>query len=99
MIKDKLTCKGVVTITAKDIDGNELWSRTKDNLVVDHGRTSVCHLLAGDTAGRSIAQLGYGTDNTAPTVADNSLTGPYTNAVVGFTYPSATWQAWSGSWQ
>ncbi|MDR0909369.1 MAG: hypothetical protein LBM77_06335 [Spirochaetaceae bacterium] len=58
------------------------------NLIVDGARLQMAHLIAGDTASRSINRISVGTNGNAPAVGDTAITGAFTKAVTGFTYPA-----------
>jgi len=59
-----------------------------NNLIVNDARDQMAHLIAGDTADRSIKQIGFGLSSTEPTVDDTSLTNPFLKDVDGFEYPT-----------
>jgi len=59
------------------------------NLVVTLGKTNVAKLLGGDAAGKKIEKVSVGTNSTAATVADNTITGAFTKAIDSVTYPDA----------
>jgi len=59
----------------------------ENNLIVDLARVQMAHLIAGDTTGRIIKQIGFGLSGTEPTVEDTSLTDPFIKNVDGFEYP------------
>jgi len=60
----------------------------ENNLIVNLAREQMAHLIAGDTANRSIQQIGFGLSGTEPTVDDISLTTPFVKDVDGFEYPA-----------
>lgn len=61
-----------------------------DNLIVTMGRTSVARLIGGDTSGRSIVNIGFGTNGTAANPADTALSGAYVKAIDSHSYPIST---------
>jgi hypothetical protein len=81
---------GTLHIKAYDDKGNFLWEETTKNLIVNDGKTQICHLLAADVANRSITTIGFGTNNTAPAAGDTALTGSFTKAIGAASYPTAT---------
>ena len=60
----------------------------ESNLIVNGARIQMAHLIAGDVTQRSINKISVGTNGNAPTVADTAITGAFTKAVDGFTYPA-----------
>jgi len=61
-----------------------------DNLIVTKGRESVVRLVAGDVSGRSIVNIGFGTNGTAANPADTALTGAFVKAIDSHSYPVST---------
>ena len=61
----------------------------EDNLVVDLARTALAHLLGGDVAQRSVTQIAFGSNGTAPASGNTLITNAYTKAVDAVTYPAA----------
>jgi hypothetical protein len=57
------------------------------NLVVNSAFFQMARLLAGDTAGRSVTKIGFGTNGTNPAVTDTTLADQYLRAVSGYEYP------------
>jgi hypothetical protein len=58
------------------------------NLIVNGARLQMARLIAGDVAQRSINRISVGTSGDTPTVADTTITGAFTKAVDGFSYPA-----------
>lgn len=58
------------------------------NLIVNAARVQMAHLIAGDTAERSIKFISFGTSGTAPQATDTAITNPYPKPVSGFSYPA-----------
>lgn len=78
MHKEGMKVKGYVVLHVKCVDTDEIVQTFEGaNLFLDLGRLDVVKLLGGDPAGVSITQFGVGTSNTAPTNADNALTGAF----------------------
>jgi hypothetical protein len=48
----------------------------------------MAHLIAGDVSQRSINRISVGTNGAAPAAADTAITGAFTKAVDGFSYPA-----------
>jgi hypothetical protein len=57
------------------------------NLIVNGARIAAAHFFAGDTSGRPIQKIGFGTNGTDPTDTDTTLVSPYMKNVDGFEYP------------
>lgn len=60
-----------------------------ENLVVDNYKVTHARLLGGDTANRSVTQIGVGTNGAAPAAGNTALTGAFTKALSSTTYPSS----------
>jgi hypothetical protein len=59
------------------------------NLIVAGSKTIMAHLLGGTVTGNSITQIAYGTSGAAATTADTAITGAFTKAHDGASYPVA----------
>jgi len=57
------------------------------NLITNVAKITMAQLLAGETAGKSITKIGFGTNSADPTVTDISLTNQFTKSISGFLYP------------
>lgn len=60
------------------------------NLLVDGLKSSLAHLVAGDTTNRAIAKIGFGSSGTAPSPSNTTLTDLYARGIGPASYPSAT---------
>jgi hypothetical protein len=58
------------------------------NLIVNGARSAMARLIAGDIEGKSIANIALGTNGDTPTPDDTEITGAFTKAVTGFSYPA-----------
>ena len=58
------------------------------NLIVIASQPIHSQLLGGNFVGYNVAQFGVGTNLTAPVFGNASLTGQYTNAIQGVSYPN-----------
>jgi len=58
------------------------------NLVVNHGKTAMAHLLAGDTANRSVVSVATGTSSIPAAVTDTVITGAYYKVLTTISYPT-----------
>jgi hypothetical protein len=59
------------------------------NLIVVGSQVTHAHLLGGDTANRSLTQIGFGTSGTTEVFANTALTGVYKNNLAAPTYPAS----------
>ena len=69
--------------------GRLIWQR--QNLFVNTGLPALANLIAGVTAGQSVAAIGYGSGGTPPTAGDTGLSGThaYYNAIGNHSFPSS----------
>jgi hypothetical protein len=89
-LKDTASLRGVFTMKVyKDGGKNRKLIETFEdhNLIVNLARVSMAHLIAGDTANRSMQSIAFGTNGTAPTVDDTDITSPFVKNLGGVTYP------------
>lgn len=71
--------------------GGELVEHTiEHNLVVDAYKVIAQHLIGGDVTGKSITQIAFGTNGTAPAGGNTAITGAYTKGLDSHSYPDAT---------
>ncbi len=59
------------------------------NLIVVGSQQAHAKLLGGDVANQSVTRIGYGTNGTAPTFSNTSLTGAYTKIIDTVSYPAS----------
>jgi hypothetical protein len=57
------------------------------NLIVNNAKLLMAHLIAGDTTGKFITNIAFGTNGTTPTPDDTMITNPFSKPVNGVTYP------------
>ena len=86
-IIETFAMKGIFTIKVykKDVLIEEY---TENNLIVNGARDQVARLIAGNVSGRSIEKIAFGTNGTAPDVADTAITQQFARTVNGFSYPA-----------
>lgn len=60
----------------------------ENNLIVDGSKQIHAHLLGGDVTNRSVTQIGFGTNPTAPVGGNAALTGAYVKPIDLVTYPA-----------
>jgi hypothetical protein len=59
------------------------------NLVVTLGRTNIAKLLGGSAGGYAVNTIKVGTNGTAPTAGDTSITSPFSKGISTVSYPTA----------
>lgn len=59
------------------------------NLIVNGAKTQLAHLLGGDTTGRPVSQIGFGTNGTPPVVTNTALTGAFIKNTGTVSYPAS----------
>lgn len=86
-IRDALTLHGELAVVV--LRGGEPIDGWRDNnLIVNDARVMLAELIAGDTAGNAVTQIGFGTDGSPASPNDNSLTSAYWRALSGHSFPS-----------
>lgn len=84
--RERFPMKGILRITVRK--GGEVVEEWEDhNLIVNGARNQAARLFAGDGENRTIAKIAFGTSGTTPAVTDTEITGAYTKAVTGFSFP------------
>ena len=58
------------------------------NLIVDVYKTIHSRLLGGSVTGKSVVEIGFGTNGTAPVAGNTVLTTPFIKALDSVTYPA-----------
>lgn len=69
-------------------DGKIIESFQEKNLIVNGGRAAIANLIGGDTAGKSIVSIGFGTDGTLPVLTNTDLTDKFSKPVGFVSYPA-----------
>jgi hypothetical protein len=59
------------------------------NLIVDNYRSLHAHLLGGDVTGRSVTQIGVGTNGTPPVGGNSALASQFAKDLDAHSYPAA----------
>jgi len=85
---DRLTVRGALDITVRR-QGVIIERIAMPNMILEAARTAMAALIAGDGAGKHIAEIGVGTNGDGPAPGDTGLTGAFTKPVSGFAYPAA----------
>lgn len=93
-MKDGIVTRGEIAsgnfqLQVWDMEGNVIETFEEQNLVVTLGRTNICKLLGGDSAGKAITQIAVGTNGTTPDLANTSLTSQFNKDITSVAYPSA----------
>jgi hypothetical protein len=91
-MKDTFSAKGRVHLKIYNANGDLLSETLEDNLIVNLGRASMASLLGAATAGKRIANIGFGTDSSPAVGANTTLTSSYTKPIDGVTYSGSTAQ-------
>ena len=84
---DNFSLKGILTIRVHK-NGILIAEHVENNLIVNGARDQVVRLIAGNTVGRNIAQIAFGTNGTTPEVTDSVITQQYARPINGFSYPA-----------
>lgn len=58
------------------------------NLIVDVSKALHARLLGGDVTGRSVTQIGFGTNGSAPVAGNTALIGQFAKAIDAVSYPT-----------
>jgi hypothetical protein len=61
----------------------------EQNLIVTVGRTQMAYLLGGDVSKNHVSKISFGTSGTAPALTDTQITGAFTKALSGTSWPAA----------
>lgn len=75
-------------LEVRDSEGRIVEVVDEPNLVVIGARQTLARLLGGDGANRSVTQIGFGTNGTAPVTGNTSLTGQYAKALDTISFPN-----------
>ncbi|MCO5238878.1 MAG: hypothetical protein M9904_02375 [Chitinophagaceae bacterium] len=86
---DSIKVKGAFVVDVIDNSGNIVEHYQDNNLVVTLGKTNAAKLLGGHADGKKVSKIAVGTNPADPTVSDTSITGMYSKAIDGASYPDA----------
>ena len=94
-MNDKITLRGEVEMRIYR-DGELIHEYCEKNQIVNLARTSLTKLVASDTSGFQVTKIGFGTNGTATTAEDTSLTGAYvkalgSNSLIAFNVVQFNW--------
>jgi len=84
---DNFAMKGILAIRVYR-KGVLVDERVENNLIVNGARDQIARLIAGNVGGRSIERIAFGTNGSAPDVADAVITQQFARPVNGFSYPA-----------
>ena len=90
MMNDILYGTGMFHVEVLDASTGKVLENYEDkNLVVTLGKTNIAKLLGGNAAGKKISKIAIGTGSATPAVTDTTLTGMFSKAISGVTYPDS----------
>jgi hypothetical protein len=78
--------KGIFKMTIRKA-GEVIEVYEDHNLIVNNAKLLLAHLLGGDTTGKSVTKIGFGTNNASPLPDDAALKNPYVKSVKTISYP------------
>jgi len=81
--------KGIFKMTVKKA-GEVIETYEDHNLIVNNAKLLLAHLLGGDTEGRSITKIGFGTNGSNPVPDDTVLKNVFQKPVKKVSYPGFT---------
>lgn len=61
---------------------------TDNNLLVNGAKDAATHLLAGDSEGKHISKIGFGTSGNIPTPDDTAISSPFVKNISAVGYPA-----------
>jgi hypothetical protein len=78
--------RGIFRMTVRK--AGKIIERYEDhNLIVNNAKLLMAHLVAGDTTGKFITKIAFGTNGTAPAPDDTMITNAFLKPVSGVSYP------------
>lgn len=86
-MKDSILVKGEFSLIIRDKYRDVIEEFVDKNLVVNIGKTSLAHLLAGAGSGKQITKISFGTNGADAALTDTAITGAFTKALGAITYP------------
>jgi len=85
-ILDKMPVRGIFEMKVFE-DGKLIEEILEENLVVNGGKLQMAHLVGGDTTGRSITKIAFGTSGVDPDPADTIITNQWAKPITSVSYP------------
>lgn len=90
MVRDGIKATGSFSLRIIDKATGKCLEKFKDsNLVVTLGHANIAKLLGGNAAGKAITKIAVGTNGTSPALGNSALTGMFSKALTGVSYPTA----------
>lgn len=83
---ERFPMKGIFKMVVRK-NGEVIEEYEDHNLIVNGARNQAAKLFAGDTEGRPIASIAFGTSGAEPAATDTEITDAYTKDVAGFEFP------------
>lgn len=68
--------------------GKEIEHYKNHNMIMATARDALARLVGGDGTGKTVTQIGVGTNGDGPSPDDTGLTSPYKKNISGRTYPA-----------
>lgn len=87
-LQDTITMRGDFRLCVRRA-GKVIETYRDPNMIMNVAKDALARLLAGDGAGKTVTQIGFGTDGNGPSPDDTALTSAYTKAIASHSYPSA----------
>ena len=84
---EKISLRGVFEMRVYK-SGKLIEEILDDNLIVNIAREQMARLVAGETSGRHIASIAFGTNNADPEPTNTVITGQWSKAVLGHSFPA-----------
>ena len=81
--------KGTLTLNVYEC-GRLVETWDGENIIVAQSRGQNARLWGGDVTNRSVARIGFGTNGSTPSIGNTGLTGAFTKAIDGVSYPTAS---------
>src|SRR5690348_5673449 len=82
-----IQCRGEFVLVVRNKKGKIVERFAEKNLIVNLAKTSLASLIGGTGANKNINTIAFGTNGTAPDVADTAITGAVTKAMGSITFP------------
>jgi hypothetical protein len=85
---EQVPLRGVFTMRTYK-SGKLIEEVSEDNLIVNIAKEQMAHLVAGNTTNRNITKIAFGTNNADPTPSDSVITGQWSKALLGYSFPES----------
>lgn len=87
IINDNISLRGELSITLHR-PGQPPQTITERNMIMMSAKSALARLIAGQGTGKNINRIAFGTNGAGPTPNDQAISGAYTKAVSGITFPA-----------